>query len=116
VVVHFPVKIEVIENGNIDIECKVNLLTTKPVWRHNGTLLQSSGRKVILTKGTTHKLMITNVTLHDEGEYTVAFGNVSSKTTVQIQRNIFECYLRFCNTDTIYKLVIISIKSFLCKS
>ncbi|XP_060601960.1 uncharacterized protein LOC132755172 [Ruditapes philippinarum] len=96
VVVHFPVKIEVIENGNIDIECKVNLLTTKPVWRHNGTLLQSSGRKVILTKGTTHKLMITNVTLHDEGEYTVAFGNASSKTTLNIQRIIFECYLRFC--------------------
>ncbi|XP_060551221.1 uncharacterized protein LOC132712805 [Ruditapes philippinarum] len=29
--------------------------------------------------------MITNITLDDEGEYTVDFGNVSSKTTVQIQ-------------------------------
>ncbi|XP_060583146.1 uncharacterized protein LOC132739440 [Ruditapes philippinarum] len=85
VVVHFPVKIEVIENGNIDIVCKVNLLTSKPVWRHKGKLLQSSGRKVIQAKGSTHKLMITNVTLDDEGEYTVDFGNVSSKTTVQIQ-------------------------------
>ncbi|XP_060584151.1 uncharacterized protein LOC132740288 [Ruditapes philippinarum] len=85
VVVHFPVKIEVIENGNIDIECKVNLLTSKPVWRHKGKLLQSSGRKVIQAKGSTHKLMIMNVTLDDEGEYTVDFGNVSSKTTVQIQ-------------------------------
>ncbi|XP_060557764.1 uncharacterized protein LOC132718154 [Ruditapes philippinarum] len=85
VVVHCPVKIEVIENGNIEIECKVNLLTSKPVWRHKGELLQSSGRKVIQAKGSTHKLMITNVTLDDEGEYTVDFGNVSSKTTVQIQ-------------------------------
>ncbi|XP_060559582.1 uncharacterized protein LOC132719749 [Ruditapes philippinarum] len=85
VVVDLPVKIEVIENGNIDIECKVNLLTSKPIWRHKGKLLQSSARKVILAKGNTHKLMITNVTLHDEGEYIVEFGNVSSKTTVQIQ-------------------------------
>ncbi|XP_060565435.1 uncharacterized protein LOC132724573 [Ruditapes philippinarum] len=85
VVVHFPIKIEVIENGNIDIECKVNLPTSKPVWQHEGNLLQSSGRKVIQAKGTTHKLMITNITLDDEGEYTVNFGNVSSKTTVQIQ-------------------------------
>ncbi|XP_060584649.1 uncharacterized protein LOC132740700 [Ruditapes philippinarum] len=85
VVVHFPVKIEVIENGNIDIECKVNLLASKPVWRHKGELLRSSGRKVIQAKGCTHRLMITNLTLEDEGEYTVDFGNVSSKTTVQIQ-------------------------------
>ncbi|XP_060551220.1 uncharacterized protein LOC132712801 isoform X2 [Ruditapes philippinarum] len=85
VVVDLPVKIEVIENGNIDIECKVNLLTSKPVWRHKDKLLQSSARNVILTKGNTHKLIITNVKLHDEGEYIVEFGNVSSKTTVQIQ-------------------------------
>ncbi|XP_060572286.1 uncharacterized protein LOC132730390 [Ruditapes philippinarum] len=85
VVVDLPAKIEVTENGNIDIECKVNLLTSKPVWRYKGEILQSSGRKVIQANGTTHKLMIINVTLHDEGEYTVDFGNVSSKTTVQIQ-------------------------------
>ncbi|XP_060589485.1 uncharacterized protein LOC132744722 [Ruditapes philippinarum] len=85
VVVDLPVKIEVIEKRNIDIECKVNQLTSKPVWRHKGKLLQSSGKHFILAKGTTHKLMITNVTLDDEGEYTVDFGNVSSKTTVQIQ-------------------------------
>ncbi|XP_060551480.1 uncharacterized protein LOC132713050 isoform X1 [Ruditapes philippinarum] len=85
VVVDLPANIEVTENGNIDIECKVNLLTSKPVWRYKGEILQSSGRKVIQANGTTHKLMIMNVTLHDEGEYTVDFGNVSSKTTVQIQ-------------------------------
>jgi hypothetical protein len=89
VVVHFPVRIEVIEKGNIDLECMVNLLTSKPVWRHKGKILQSSGRKVILARGSTHKLMITNVTLDDEGEYTVDFGNLSSKTTVQIQGQYF---------------------------
>ncbi|XP_060589487.1 uncharacterized protein LOC132744724 [Ruditapes philippinarum] len=85
VVVDMPANIEVTENRNIDTECKVNLLTSKPVWRYKGEILQSSGRKVILAKGSTHKLMITNVTLDDEGEYTVDFGNVSCKTTVQIQ-------------------------------
>ncbi|XP_060555731.1 uncharacterized protein LOC132716464 [Ruditapes philippinarum] len=85
IIVDLPVKIEVIEKGNIDIECKVNLLTSKPVWRHKGKVLQSSDRTVIIAKGITHKLMITNVTLHDEGEYSVTLGNVSSKTTVEIQ-------------------------------
>ncbi|XP_060595403.1 uncharacterized protein LOC132749599 isoform X2 [Ruditapes philippinarum] len=85
VVIDLPVKIEAIENGNINITWKVNRLTRKPDWRHKGELLQSSGRKVILSKGTTHELMITNVSLHDEGEYTVNFENVSSKTTVQVQ-------------------------------
>ncbi|XP_060575426.1 uncharacterized protein LOC132732915 [Ruditapes philippinarum] len=85
VVVDLPTKIEVSENRNIDIECKVNLLTSKPVWRYKGGILQSSGRKVIQANGTTHKLKIMNVKLHDEGEYTIDFGNVSSKTTVQIQ-------------------------------
>ncbi|XP_060572320.1 uncharacterized protein LOC132730417 [Ruditapes philippinarum] len=85
VVLYLPANIVITENGNIDIECKVNLLTRKPVWRYKGEILQSSGRKVIQANGTTHKLMIMNVTLHDEGEYTVDFGNVSSKTAVQIQ-------------------------------
>jgi hypothetical protein len=102
VVVDLPVKIEVIEHGNIDIECKVNLLSSKPIWRHKGESIQSSCRKVILAKGNTHKLMITNVTLHDEGEYIIDFGNVSSKTTVQIQGkiNTFGSYLSLGNIDT----------------
>ncbi|XP_060584945.1 obscurin-like [Ruditapes philippinarum] len=52
VVVDLPAKIEVTENGNIYIECKVNLLTSKPVWRYKGEILQSSGRKVIQANGT----------------------------------------------------------------
>ncbi|XP_060572703.1 uncharacterized protein LOC132730737 isoform X3 [Ruditapes philippinarum] len=86
VVIDLPIKSEVIENGNIDIECKVNLLTlSKPVWRYKGKILESSDRYVILAKGTTHKLTVMNVTFQEEGEYTVDFGKVSSKTTLIVQ-------------------------------
>jgi hypothetical protein len=84
VVTDLPVKSEVIEHGNIDIECKVNLLMSKPVWRHKGKILDSD-RYVILAEGTKHKLTVMNVTFQDEGEYTVDFGKVSSKTTLIVQ-------------------------------
>jgi hypothetical protein len=84
-VVDLPDKPEVIEHRNIDIECKVNLLTSKPVWRHNGKLLESSDKYVIQAKGTTHKLTVMNITFQDEGEYTVDFGKVLFKTTLVVQ-------------------------------
>jgi hypothetical protein len=91
VVFDLPVKSTVTENGNIALECGVNMRTSEPVWRHKGKEIQSSSRYLIRVEGTKHTLTIKNVTFQDEGEYTVDFGEVSSKTTVVIQ-GTFQSY------------------------
>ncbi|XP_060599062.1 uncharacterized protein LOC132752715 [Ruditapes philippinarum] len=80
-----PLKSKATENENIALECGVNMRTSEPVWRHDGEEIQSCSRYLIQVEGTKHILTIKNVTFQDEGEYTVDFGEVSSKTTVIIQ-------------------------------
>jgi hypothetical protein len=91
VVFDLPVQSKVTENRNIALECGVNMRTSKPVWRHKGEVIQSSSRYVILAEGTKHTMTIMNVSFQDEGEYTVDFGEVSSKTTVVVQ-GTFQSY------------------------
>ncbi|XP_053383112.1 uncharacterized protein LOC128549727 [Mercenaria mercenaria] len=75
------------ENMDIDLVCKVNLPTKKPIWRHNNIPINSNRISASATE-LEHKLTILNVRFEDEGEYTVDFGDVTSSTILVIKGNV----------------------------
>ena len=76
---------EVKEKEELILTCEVNKLDEKPVWYLDDNEITPSDRVKPSSRGILHKLTIQPVKPHDEGKYTVAFGDVKSSAEVTIQ-------------------------------
>lgn len=101
-----PVKItkpltdaEVDEKGEITLTCEVNKLNKKPVWLMDDEEIKPSDRVKVTSRGLVHKLTIQTAKLHDEGKYTVAFGDVKSTANLTVKRKDFENNFNSCNVE-----------------
>ena len=76
---------EVKEKNELILTCEVNKLGKKPVWYLDDEEITPSDRVKPTSRGLLHKLTIQPAKPHDEGKYTVAFGDVKSSAEVTIQ-------------------------------
>ena len=77
---------ETTEGKTITLECE----TSKPhkiKWLKDGKPLSPDKCHQITQDGTTHRLIITDCTLADEAEYTVALPEDESKATLWVEGN-----------------------------
>ena len=78
---------EVKEKDELILTCEVNKLGKKPVWYLDDEEITPSDRVKPTSRGLIHKLTVQSIKPHDEGKYTVAFGDVKADATVTIQGN-----------------------------
>ena len=76
---------EVKEKDELILTCEVNKLGKKPVWYLDDEEITPSDRVKPTSRGLIHKLTVQSIKPHDEGKYTVAFGDVKSDATIAIQ-------------------------------
>ena len=76
---------EVKEKDELILTCEVNKLGKKPVWYLDDEEITPSDRVKPTSRGLIHKLTVQSIKPHDEGKYTVAFGDVKADATVTIQ-------------------------------
>ena len=79
---------EVNEKDELILTCEVNKLGKKPVWYLDDEEITPSDRVKATSRGLIHKLTIQNAKPHDEGKYTVAFGDVKSPANVTVKGKI----------------------------
>lgn len=79
---------EVIEKEEVTLSCEINKIGKKPVWSLNGDALTPGDRVKVTSKGLIHKLTIEKSKLHDEGKYTVAFGDATSSANLTVKGNL----------------------------
>ena len=85
-----PIKdAEVIEKEEVTFTCEINKIGKKPIWSLNDDKLTPGDRVKTISKGLVHKLTIEKSKLHDEGKYTVAFGEATLSATLIVKGIIF---------------------------
>ncbi|XP_053390279.1 uncharacterized protein LOC128553186 [Mercenaria mercenaria] len=82
---HIDVDGQVKENRDVSLVCTVNAHTKNPKWFHNNKEITQSSRVVVVSEGLEYKLIIRNVQFEDDGLYVVAFGRVTSCTTMTVK-------------------------------
>ena len=82
---------EVPEKEEITLTCEVSKLGKKPKWFLDDEEIKAGDRTVLTSRGLVHKLVIEKAKLHDEGKYTVAFGDVKCSANVTVKGMVYLC-------------------------
>jgi hypothetical protein len=74
------------EKMKLSLSCTINVPGKIPSWFHDGQEIDENNENVsINSTQCEHKLTIQHFELADEGEYMIAFGRLTSKTSVKIK-------------------------------
>ena len=83
---------EVKEKDELILTCEVNKLGKKPVWFLDDEEIKPSDRIKTTSRGLIHKLTVESVKPHEEGKYTVAFGDIKASADVTVQGTFINTY------------------------
>ena len=84
-----------LEKHRVILECTVSTPRATASWSRHGVALEPSERLELVADGCSHRLVIQQVALEDEGRYRVEVGEHSSEAQLLVEG-------RWCNvTDTL---------------
>ena len=79
-------EIQTVEGQTAKLSCELSKSGVHTIWLKDGKQFTSDERCQIIVNGCFHELVIQNVTLEDEAEYTVQISEtVSSKATLWVE-------------------------------
>lgn len=74
------------------LECTVSSTRCSATWYKGKEELDSSDRVEILADGCSHKLVIQQVAVEDEGTYSIKVGEHTSKAKLMVESKLGEIY------------------------